>query len=149
MPSKEVFVVVADASGARFFKTHDRGAHLEPAGPTLEAPPNPKSSEQMSDRLGRSQSSASPTRSAIEPKTDPHRSAEDAFAKALAHRLDQLERQSPHDLLIFAAPAFLGALRKVVSKAVAGRIVGEIHHDLVKSSIEDVRTHVRKALFPD
>lgn len=146
MPNKEVFVVVADASGARFFKTHDRGAHIEPAGDTVHAPPNPKSSDQMTDRLGRSQSSTTPSRAAIAPKTDPHRAGEDAFAKALAKHLDTV---NAHELLIFAAPAFLGALRKELSKPVAAKIAHEIDRDLYKAPIEDVRTHVRKALFPD
>lgn len=146
MPNKETLVVVADAAGARFFKTHDRGAHLEPAGPAFQAPPNPKSSDQMSDRLGRSQSSTTPARSAIAPKTDPHRAAEDAFAKALAHHLETL---AAHELVIFAAPAFLGALRKELSKPVATKIAHEIDRDLYKAPIEDVRAHVRKALFPD
>lgn len=148
MPNKDIFVVVADASGARFFKTHDRGAHLEPAAPALQAPPNPKSSDQMSDRLGRSQSSTTPARSAIAPKTDPHRAAEDAFAKSLAHHLDGAAN-GYQGLLIFAAPAFLGALRKSLSQQLAGKIVGEIDRDLVKAPIEDVRAHVRNALFPD
>jgi protein required for attachment to host cells len=103
----------------------------------------------VSDRLGRSHSSTTPARSAIAPKTDPHRAAEDAFAKTLARHLDALEREVPRKLLIFAAPAFLVALRKALSRPVALNIAAEIDRDLVKAPIEDVRAHVRKALFPD
>jgi protein required for attachment to host cells len=148
--NKETLIVVADASGAHFYKTHDRGATVEAATTSLAAGPNPQSHEIMSDRPGRTHASTGTARSAIEPKTDPHQKREDEFTLALARHLDLLVRDTAYqDILIFAPPVFLGVLRKDLSSAVAKKIAGEVHKDLVKSPPEEIRKHVRQALFPD
>jgi protein required for attachment to host cells len=150
MPRKETLILIADAAGAHFYKTQDRGASITPARESISAPANPKSHEQMSDRLGRTHASVGPARSAIAPKSDPHRAAEEAFAKALARQLDTIMQEGPYqDVLLFAPPAFLGALRKDLPRALAQRIAGEFPKDLMKSPQDEIRSHVRNALFPD
>lgn len=150
MNHKDTLVVVADASSAHFYKTHDRGSTLERATTSLGAPANPASHDIKSDRPGRTYQSMGNARSAISPKTDPHQKAEDAFTRVLARHLDELTGDSTYqDIVIFAPPVFLGVLRKDLSRAVAAKIVKEVHKDLVKSSPEDIRTHVREALFPN
>ena len=148
MNHKETLVVVADASGARFYKTHNRGASIEEAAPNLSAPPNARSGEQMTDRLGRTFSRMGTRRAAIEPKSDPHQRAEDEFARSVGRRLDEIAGPY-HNVLIFAPPAFLGSLRKAIGHAVGTKLAGEVHKDLTKSSLEDLRAQVREALFPD
>jgi protein required for attachment to host cells len=149
MHLKPTLIVIADASGAQFFKTEDRGATIEPATTRLGAPANPASHEIKSDRPGRTHQSVGTARSAITPKTDPHQKAEDAFTRVLARHLDELAGNATYrDILIFAPPVLLGVLRKDLSRAVAAKIVGEVHKDLAKSSHEEIRAHVRQALFP-
>jgi protein required for attachment to host cells len=150
MPRKETLILVADASGAHFYKTHDRGASITPARASLSAPANPRSHEQVSDRLGRTHASVGPARSAIAPKSDPHQAGEDAFAKSLARELEEFAGETSLEaVVIFAPPVFLGALRKNLGRQVSAKIKAEIHKDLMKASLEDIRRHVREALFPD
>ncbi len=150
MNHKETLIVVADASGAHFYKTHDRGATVEAATSSLTAGPNPQSHEIMSDRPGRTHASTGTARSAIEPKTDPHQKREDEFTRALAATSMFSFATVPIRTFSFLhRRSCWVSLRKDLSDAVAKKIAGEVHKDLVKSPPEEIRKHVRQALFPD
>lgn len=148
MAAKETLIVIADASGAHFYKTSNRGASVEPAAPSLPAPPNPRSRDQMTDKPGRAFSSTTPGRSAMEPRADPHKRAEDEFSRALAQQIDGTAAQYG-GILLFAPPTFLGTLRKHLGQAAAAKIVREVDKDLMKADAGRIREHVRETLFPD
>ena len=85
----------------------------------------------------------------MDPNSDPHQQAEDKIAVDLANRLEGLvSDQTYAGIVIFAPPVFLGNLRRDFSGGLTKKITHEIHKDLTKSSVEDIRKHVNEALFP-
>jgi protein required for attachment to host cells len=81
--------------------------------------------------------SASTTRHAIEPRTDPHRAARHAFARRLAERLDA--KAGRFDRLLLVAPsAFLGELRAALGEAMHARLAGSLDRDLTRLPLADL-----------
>jgi len=150
MPNKPTLIVVADAGRVKLFATDNRGASIASVQGGLDALPNPPAHEQLSDRPGRTHQAIGARRASMEPRSDPHQKMEEEFARTLARHLNGLlGTDSYKDVLVFAPPVMLGNLRRDLSPAVAAKIVGEVHKDLTKSPTEEVRSHVRQALFPD
>ena len=66
------------------------------------------------------------------------------FAHQIAKRLEAGFNDRVFDnLILIAPPAFLGALRDEVSKAVRKLVSEEIDKNLVHESIEVIRDHIR------
>ena len=75
------------------------------------------------------------------------RSAVD-FARSLCTVLDEGLRQGNYDQLVLCAtPAFLGLLRQHLGPATGKCVAASINKNLVRASDEDIRQHVREALF--
>ncbi len=100
--------------------------------------------ELMSDRQGRSFSSAGSGRSALEPQTDPHRQQKTKFANHLAEVLaGQLQAGAYHRLIIAASPVTLGDLRSALSDKVRETVIAEFAHDLTKIPNHEIASHLR------
>ena len=98
----------------------------------------------VTDRQGRSFSSAGSGRSALEPQTDPHRQQKTRFANYLADILaDQLTAGAFHRLIIAAPPATLSDLRSAISDRVRATVVAEFAHDLTKIPNHEIASHLR------
>lgn len=95
------------------------------------------------DRPGRSFESASPTRHAIEPRTDPHRSAKHEFLDFLAGHLAEADRADTFDRLVLVAPAeALHELRARLDGPVTAKLTATLTKDLVKIPIAELATHL-------
>eukprot|EP01037_Dinobryon_pediforme_P013963 gene13964-14079_t len=102
----------------------------------------------VTDRQGRSFNSHGDGRSAIEPRTDPHRDLKAKFARRLAEVLSkELADGAYTRLVIVAAPVTLGDLRSEISAQVKATLVGEIAHDLTKTPDHDVAKHLGTVLL--
>jgi protein required for attachment to host cells len=105
----------------------------------LEAPPNPATREQGSDKAPRAISGG--RRSPIE-QTDWHRLAEHEFAKATAKAINQAHFKA----LILVAPArTLADLRAAISEKTRRAIVAEIDKDLTKHPVHEIERHLTGA----
>ena len=101
----------------------------------------------VEDGLGRSFSSQGDGRSAIEPRSDPHRNLKAKFAKQLADVLAlELSRGSFHRLIVVAPPTTLGDLRSDMADAVKAVTAGELHLDLTKTPVHEVASHLGNLL---
>ena len=146
---KPTLIVVADAGHLRLFSTHDRGASITHLAGDMDSIANPPSREHKSDRPGRAFATSGTRRAAMEPRSDPHRKAEETFAKEVARDVGTLLSSGAYkDAVLFAPPAFLGALRQDFTEATAKMIAAQIHKDVTKLSTEEIRDHVRSALLP-
>ncbi len=97
----------------------------------------------VTDRQGRSFSSAGSGRSALESQTDPHRQQKTRFANLLAEVLaKQLQDGAYHRLIIAAPPATLGDLRSAISDKVRATVVAEFAHDLTKIPNHQIASHL-------
>ena len=98
----------------------------------------PRTSEQGTDRPGKTHSSVGTARSAME-QTDWHDQSERAFLTALASRLHvALTKGETKALIMIAAPRALGMIREAYSPDVHKAIRAELGKDLVKAPIHQI-----------
>jgi protein required for attachment to host cells len=70
------------------------------------------------------------------------------FARLITDHLAQARRAGEFDhLVVMAAPAFLGLLRKAMADALRSCIVGEVTKDLAHEPPETIRAHVPQEAF--
>ena len=130
MKRKAVWALVADSSRARIFK--DLLSPKAVAETALEAE-HKQLGEIMADRAGRSFSSTSPRRSAMEYHSDPVRDRERAFAVLMARTLEAHRAAGEIDeLIVVAAPQTLGDLRDALPAKLKRIVTSEIAKDLTK-----------------
>jgi protein required for attachment to host cells len=97
-----------------------------------------RTSEQGSDRPGKTHSSIGTARSAME-QTDWHDRSERAFLTALGSRLDvALTKGETKSLMMIASPRALGMIRAVYSSAVRKAIRVKLGKDLVKVPVHEI-----------
>ena len=100
--------------------------------------PEPRTSEQGTDRPGKTHQSVGTARSAIE-QTDWHDLSERAFLTALASRLHvAVTKGETKTLVMVAAPRALGMIREMYSPALRKAIRTEVGKDLVKSPVHEI-----------
>lgn len=147
----DALVLVGDGKRAIFFR--NTGSPLAPKL-TVEnvfEQENPPTREQGTDRPtrgadfsgGYSANAGSP-RSNIE-QTDWHQQNEDRFAKDIAEKLYALAHaNSFRQLVIVAAPKWLGVLRQALHKEVLGRITAELPKDFAHTPIPAIQAELSK-----
>ncbi len=130
-------VLVGDARKGVLYVNHGDAVLLDlRVEEVIEAPANPPTREQGTDRPGRAGSGDH--KSAVE-DTDWHAAAEAEFAANLANHLNQRhERDAFKGLVIVAPPRFLGDLRKHFSPALKASVSAEWTKDLVHDSATEI-----------
>ncbi len=102
-----------------------------------------QSSDMGSERPGRVHESASTTRHAITPRSDPHANAKHHFTGEVAKHID--EHAGRHEfarLVLVAPPHALHDLRAAIGKTAEAMVVGSLNKDLVKLSDHDLIPHL-------
>lgn len=141
MPAEIEWALVADAQHARFFEREVPFGLWQERAQEAEEIHNRPSHERGTERPGRAHESVGGARHAIEPKTDLHRAAKQAFAGHLAARLEAASG-SYHRLLLVAPPAFLGDLRAELGDAVQAKLGGTLDKDLTKLPLAEIAAHL-------
>ena len=135
----DAWVVIAD--GRRALITQNVGQLFAPKleiRDRLEAPPNPSTQEQGTDKPGRSFDSTSHRRSGVE-QTDWHDQAESAFLAKVADRLEKLcQTEKVRRVVLVAAPRALAVLRAGMPTCVRQKTVAEVDKDYTKHSLPEV-----------
>lgn len=138
------WIVAADSSRARIFKALP-GNKLE----ELETLTHPRSRladrDMASDRPGQSVDRGGEGRHSLEPSTDPKRQEAVNFSRIVAAKLDKARSlQQYQELVIMAAPAFLGMLREQLSKQVEQSVIREVSKNISALSAEEIRKHLKQ-----
>jgi|SRR5690606_10980417 len=124
---KRILFLAADGARARFFEGARIGGPLKElrAREMRAAPLAPSRARPARghDRLG-------PARHAIEPRQTPRAAAEARFARTVAQATERLAARYD-ELVICAAPVFLGQLREHLAEAVAAKVKMEVPKDYV------------------
>jgi len=139
------WVVVADGAKALFLRNagDEKFPNLQIF--RKEEQDNPPTREQGSDRPGRFNDGGPGHRSAVA-ETDWHALAEERFAADLSNILYKRAHKGDFsELVLVAAPAVLGELRKDLHKEVAARVIAEIAKDLTNHAVGDIE----KLLFKE
>lgn len=156
-------IVVADEANARFYDL-DRRTDLLPGRAVLQvvaslADPLARLHDRdlKSDRPGRVYDhapAATGRRGATAHRaTGGERSPREHEAQNFAHRIAaQLQHDhaqgAPANLVLVAAPHFLGLLRKALPEALRRLVTEEVHKDLVHEPPEALQAHLAAALCP-
>ncbi|RNJ51496.1 host attachment protein [Methylocystis hirsuta] len=132
------WVLVGDGRRALFFQNHGDAELLDLRVVETRIDDNPPTHEQGTDRPGRSFTSFSPGRSAVQ-NVDWHELEEERFARAMADRINQAaESGELNAIAIVAPPKALGEIRKELSVKAQSKVVGELAKDLTRHPLKDI-----------
>ena len=133
MKFKTIWIAVADGARARFFRSNAGGTRIEPALDVELVADRRPSREMVTDKPGRTRDRAAFGRHAMEPSTDPHEHAQQAFALQVAELLDEHRKKNAFDeLIIVAPPKMLGYLREAMPEPLRRMVRREEPKDLTK-----------------
>jgi protein required for attachment to host cells len=142
----ETCVVVADSYRARFFDVESVNGPLLEVKTLLQPDARLSERELVSDTPGRAKE-GSDRRQTMEPRTGAKTQNSIEFARLVAHELGQALNEGRYtQLIIVAAPSFLGELRKHLDKQTRNAVVLEMGKDLSQMTSDVIREHLPKRL---
>lgn len=137
------WVLIADGARARVLAQVGRGKPLAEVPEMRHVIELPPSRELGDDRPGRAEPSVGGARSAMEPRSDPHRELKRQHARDIAVLLAAKLADKAFDrLVVVAPPVTLGDLRAELSDAVRKAVVAEVAADLTKTPDHEVLGHL-------
>ena len=124
------WVMVGDGEKALFFRNEGDAAYPNLEVVNVLSHDNPRTSEQGTDRPGRSHASVGTARSAMQ-ETNWHKLEKHRFAVEIADSLYKSAHRGDYSQLIIVAPPMtMGDLRKAFHKEVSQRVVAEVSKNL-------------------
>ena len=136
------FVFVGDGRKALFLRNEGNAKYPNLKTERVFSDVNPPTSEQGTDKPGRSFSRAGFGRSSVE-QTDWHDLEERRFADQVAAALERAVRaHKVPALVIVAPPRTLAELRRVLHGDVKKCIIAEVDKDLTKQPIYEIEKHL-------
>jgi protein required for attachment to host cells len=145
MKKAKIWYVTADGGRARFVERDERGA-FRTVSSFVSTELHAKASDLGRDRPARVMESATPGRSAIEPRRDLKDAAKQDFVKLVAEQIDVEHGRGQFDnLVLVAPPGVLTELKNHLSKAMAERVVNDVQKDLTNVPDHDLTGHLAPA----
>jgi protein required for attachment to host cells len=142
MKKARVWYAIADGGRARFVERDDNGAYRTVVS-FDSADLHHKASDLVSDGRVRVMESATPGRSAVEPRQDPKRAAKEDFVKLVADELAAAHERGAYDqLMLVAPPRVLTELKQKLAKPIADLVVKDLQKDLTKVPDHDLTEHL-------
>ena len=148
MKAKVTWILLADGATAKVFQFAGRSQGLTALDDLMFDQEPLKAGEIMADRPGRSFSSGSDGRSAMEYSSDPVAVRERRFVERVAEVLKRKHQEKTFDqLIVAAAPTALGDLRNAFDKNIKGAIVAELPKDLTNLPTSQLEKHFADLLL--
>jgi protein required for attachment to host cells len=142
MKKAKLWYVIADGGRARFVKRDDNGA-LRTISSFVSTDLHKRASDLGRDRPARVMESATPGRSAVEPRRDLKEAAKEDFVKLVAEQLAAEHGRGQFDKLVLVAPpGVLTELKEKLSKPIAKLVVDALQKDLTKVPDHDLTEHL-------
>jgi protein required for attachment to host cells len=140
--------LIADGGHARFvWPAEDNALHTREALDSVSA--HKQDSDLVSDRPGRSFESASATRHAYTPRTDPHDQEKLKFADAVGEKLCALSAEGAFNELILVAPAeILAEVREKLDTLTEAKVTGTLAKDLAGVPDHELYPHLKQWIRP-
>jgi protein required for attachment to host cells len=136
------WVVVCDGKKALLLENLGDTKVLKLKTREVHEQPDAKTSDQGTDKPGRSVNSIDSRRSAME-QTDWHVQEEERFLQRLASRLDaEVNAGNAKSVIMVAPPRALGVLRQAYSQNLRNVLRAEIDKDLVKMPVDQIEKHL-------
>ena len=140
-------VLVADASRAQFFTLDGESAKLVECATLINNVGRSSEQELGADRQGRSFDSQGSGRHAMEARTSAKDHAMQGFAQEVADELPrQLTNAGLRNLILIAAPRFLGVLRKSLNEEAKAALYCEIDGEYTTHTPQQIAEVISKKL---
>ena len=140
---KTIWILVANQAEAQIYSSNrisgnlvlvDRLTHAEGAAHVRDL---------TSDAPGRAYDRIGPARHSMEPDTGVKEEERRRFVKELVERLKTAHLQGRFDqLVLLAAPAVLGVIRKTLNGGLAKAVVKEIPKDVIGQDMDKIQTQL-------
>ena len=141
------WILVADENRARIFAAESVRGEINEVSALVHPELKLREHSMASDGPGRNRSGTAQGSHAVNETGDIRDRHAQMFAKEIAAKLAQgLQRKRYQNLLIVAAPRFLGVLRKELGDAVRKHISLELDKDLTRLSARELRQHLPERL---
>lgn len=138
------WVLVTDSGHARILAMAKHSPELRQLQELISDSQHQTSRELQSDSSGRSLRHQSASGHALQPHSNAHDLAEEAFCAKVVKLLEQAATRHEFDrLAVLADPKTLGRLRKGMSKPLAARVEMELDRDLVHLPLHELSKRVR------
>jgi protein required for attachment to host cells len=150
MKPKTTWIVIADGMHARILRQDKPGGPLAAAldRELYEPASHGFSRDLKSDAPGRAFDPGSGARHSMEPRTDPKTHEKQTFARRVADLINDAASRGTFDQLVLVAPPrTLGELRTQLDDSARKLVIGEVHHDLVKTPIHELPQHLSEVLI--
>ena len=142
MKKPKLWYVIADGGRARFVERDEEGA-FRTLSSFVSTELHKSAHELGRDRPARVKESASPARSAVEPRRDLHEAAKEDFIRTVADTLaGDLKDGKFDELVLVAPPGVIAELKGSLSKPTAKIVVKELHKDLTKVPDHELTGHL-------
>jgi protein required for attachment to host cells len=142
MKKPRLWYVIADGGRARFVARDEQGA-FRTLSSFVSTELHKSSRELGRDRPSRVKESASPARSAVEPRRDLHEAAKEDFIRTVADTLAaDLDDGKFDRLVLVAPPGVIAELRGALSKPASQLVVDELQKDLTKVPDHELTSHL-------
>jgi len=144
---KSIMIIVANSSRARIFSTDSPSSPLQEIETISHPEGRMHEQDMLSDSPGKMSGAGKGSSHAFQDKTEPKQQEVIDFAKRISVYLESARTSEKIiSLIIVAAPAFLGELRKHMSAELNEMVAFELDKNLTQHSIDDIRNHLPKYL---
>lgn len=142
---KKTWILVADSAHARIFEAEAINAPLNEIRDFSNAEAHLKNVDLDSDRPGRG--AGGDAHHAMDTTSTTKEHEIENFARYIAHELDNARTHNSFDqLIVVAAPSFLGQIREVISEPLAKMVSYELDKNLSKMDSDEIRQHLPEIL---
>lgn len=140
------WVIVADASRARFLKFKGHVSGLEEFHDLVNPKGRLKNKDLVTDRHGTTSNRKGTGTPQMGDNGEAAHQVERAFAHELGQELSRMTREAGVESLILAAPPrFLGELRRNLDKTTAALVHQEINKDISTLAPHEIKRHMERA----
>jgi len=142
-----IWIVVADSCHARIFVAKTPSAAIEEFDDLVHPEGSQHATVLTTDLPGRQHDANSLHHHKVASQCEPHKREVNHFAQELTHYLQKNLLDNKYSrLIIISEPSFLGVLREAFDTQLKGVITMELDKNLVKHSVEDIRSHLPRIL---
>lgn len=140
---KKTLILVADMAHARLFSAETRTSSLDEIE-TLDHPESRLHEQELtSDLPGRQIDRTNSSRHSVGNKGVLKKQEAEDFARHISQHLEKTrDKRGYRELIVVAAPSFLGLLRTHMNHTISKMVSWELPKNLVKQDVKSIRQHL-------
>ena len=141
-----IWVLVVNQAEAQIYSTNRIPGKLILVGKLTHPEGAAHARDLVSDAPGRVHDRTGPARHSMEPDTGVKEEERRRFVKDLVERLKTAHSQGKFDqLVLLAAPAVLGVIRKTLNGGLAKAVVKEIPKDVIGQGVDRIQAQLKRS----